>query len=178
MAHLAQCLLHWVRGGTHHTAGTYIRNLIDDNYMQNWKSFHVGPLSGASTKVSIVYIIKVGILQMKDILRQLCSEYMPDHERSGCYHVHVTRWFTWMNWTFKSYTWASGPAYKTTQQCGVWYTCNLSKVKWSVWAGDLGCHFLSVDKLWRVLMQRPLSGVRNIGNYVSKHMIKWCYGKL
>jgi len=60
---------------------------------------------------------------MKDILSQLCSEYMPDHKRSGCYHVHVTRLFTWMNWTFKSYTWTSGPVYKTTQQCGVWYTC-------------------------------------------------------
>lgn len=35
MAHLAQCLLHWVRGGTHHTAGTNIRDMIDDNYMQN-----------------------------------------------------------------------------------------------------------------------------------------------
>lgn len=70
MAHLAQCLLHWVRGGTHHTAGANIRVKIDDNYMQNWKAFQVGPLakiSGAFTEVSIVYIIKVGLMQMKDL---------------------------------------------------------------------------------------------------------------
>ncbi len=67
MAHLAQCLLHWVRGGTHHTGNISV--MIDDNYMQNWKAFQMGPLakiSEAFTEVSIVYKIKVGLMQIKD----------------------------------------------------------------------------------------------------------------